>query len=96
MSITKKDVQHLANLVRLDLSEAEIEKYQKQLAEVLNYVDQLRKVQTKDVSPYFILSHNQNVFRSDEAEEGDYGRSQKLIDQSPQKENNLIKTKKIL
>ena len=50
--ITIKDVEHVAKLARLELTEEEKELYTKQLGDVLKYVDQMNEV---DVSGYRFL-----------------------------------------
>jgi aspartyl-tRNA(Asn)/glutamyl-tRNA(Gln) amidotransferase subunit C len=91
--ISKKEVKHMALLARLKLSEPEIKKYQKQLGEVLDYVAQLQKLNTKNIEPCSGGTELVNVFREDEAQESKHQKD--LIDQAPQKENGLIKTKKV-
>ena len=91
--ITKEQVKHIAKLVRLKLTESEIEKYQKQLGEILDYVGQLKKVNTKKVKPYTGGTNLKNVFRNDRAEIRNQEQSQKLINQAPRKQRGLIKTK---
>lgn len=49
MSITKKEVAHVANLARLELSEQELEKYSKEIDKILTWIDQLSEVDTSDV-----------------------------------------------
>ena len=47
--ITIKDVEHVAKLARLELTEEEKELYTKQLGDVLKYVDQMNEVDTSNV-----------------------------------------------
>ena len=54
MAITVKDVEHVAKLARLELTEEEKEKFTRQLGDVLKYVDQMNEVDTSNVEP---LSH---------------------------------------
>ena len=49
--ITIKDVEHVAKLARLELTEEEKELYTKQLGDVLKYVDQMNEVDTSNVKP---------------------------------------------
>ena len=49
--ITIKDVEHVAKLARLEVTEAEKELYTKQLGDVLKYVDQMNEVDTSNVKP---------------------------------------------
>lgn len=44
MKFSKKEVLHLADLVKLKLSEKEIESYKKQLGDVLNYIDKINEL----------------------------------------------------
>ena len=45
--ISKEEVRHIAELARLELSEKEIEKMQKDLSAILDYFDLLKKAPTK-------------------------------------------------
>ena len=49
--ITVKDVEHVAKLARLELSEDEKEKFTKQLGDVLKHVDAMNEVDTSNVEP---------------------------------------------
>ena len=50
MSLTLKEVEHIALLARLDLSAEEKQLYQQQLSDILDYVAQLQKLDTGDIS----------------------------------------------
>lgn len=50
-SVTPEDVQHLADLARLDLSEEETEKLSENLSRLLGYAQQLGEVDTAGVEP---------------------------------------------
>jgi len=94
MNISKQEVQHIAGLVRLRLSDAEIEKYRKQLEQILDYVGQLKTVSAADV-PSFSPSRLENVFRSDEPAHTDGEETKRLVQMAPEKEKGLIRTKGI-
>jgi len=58
MKIDPSQVRHLAKLAWLELSDAEIEKYAKDLSAILDYVDQLNVLDTKTVQPtYHVMKH---------------------------------------
>lgn len=63
--LTEEEVQHVAKLAKLELKPQEIEKYQKQLSELLGYVEILEKVNTKDVEPTTQVTGLENIFRND-------------------------------
>lgn len=51
MSLTREDVQRLADLARLELTEAELVKAEHELDAVLGYVERLQKIKTEEVEP---------------------------------------------
>ena len=59
-------VKHVAKLANLPLSSEEDEKYSGQLSKILDYIEQLNKVDTSDVEPTFNVSGSFNKFRTDE------------------------------
>jgi aspartyl-tRNA(Asn)/glutamyl-tRNA(Gln) amidotransferase subunit C len=67
MSITVKDVEHVANLARLDLSEAEKATFTEQLNAILKYADKLNELDTTDVEPTSHAMPLVNVMREDES-----------------------------
>ena len=91
--ISKYQVKHIAKLTRLKLTEAEVNKYQKELVKILDYVGQLQKIDTKNILPCSGGIDLKNVFREDESEIKIKEKSQKLVDQAPSKQKDLIKTK---
>lgn len=63
--ITIKDVEHVAKLARLELTEEEKEKYTHQLGELLEYFEQLNEVDTSNVEPMAQAIPLVNVMRED-------------------------------
>lgn len=51
MALSREEVQKIANLARLSLTDAEIDKYSKDLNQILGYVEQLQELDTKNVEP---------------------------------------------
>lgn len=93
--ITKKEVEHIAFLARLKLSEKEKEKFLKEISEILDFVKKLNEVDTSKVEP-FVFYKKKNILRKDEIKiENKKQKIKKLIEQAPEKENFYIKTKKI-
>ncbi len=68
MSVTKDDVYYVANLARLQLDDKEAESLQKDMNNILGYIETLNELDTSDVEP---LEHVTEVistkFRKDEA-----------------------------
>ena len=55
----------MAYLAKLRLSEKEIEKFRQQLSSILNYVDQLKELDTKNIEPTSQVTGLENVSRED-------------------------------
>ena len=51
MSLTFKEVEHIAMLARLDLSLEEKQRYQQQLSDILEHVAKLHKLDTGNITP---------------------------------------------
>ena len=66
MAISKKDVEHVALLARLSLTEEEKEKFTKQLGQILEHASKISKLDTKEVLPTSHAVPLKNVFRKDE------------------------------
>ncbi len=91
--ITIKDVEHVAKLARLELTEDEKELYTKQLGDVLKYVDQMNEVDTSNVKPMCQVIDFVNVTREDEVVH-DISREE-LMANAPYEENGFFKVPKI-
>lgn len=65
MSVSKKDVEHIAKLANLKFSESEIEKLTGEMNNILLYMDKLNEVDTKSVEPLSHPVEMNNVFRED-------------------------------
>ena len=67
MSITRADVQHIAELAKLRLSEAEAARYQEQLSAILDYAQRLNALDTDHISPTATVLPLRSVMRDDVA-----------------------------
>lgn len=77
MEIDKKMVEYVAELSKLRLSEEEKELMGKDLTRVLQYMEVLNRLDTKDVLPLTHVSGVENVFREDVAADS-FGRDKIL------------------
>jgi len=66
MDITKQDVEKVANLARLYVSDTEKEAFAKQLSQILTHVETLNQYDTQGVAPTSTVLGQVNVFRNDE------------------------------
>lgn len=65
MKITRKEVEHVAHLARLNLSDQELEKITGQLDDMLNYFDSLAELDTENIKPTTHAFEISNAFRED-------------------------------
>jgi len=94
--ITKKEVEHIAKLARLGLTEKEISKYQKELSVILDYIEKLKEVDISGVEP---TSHSillEDVMREDrERPKTKDQKPKRLIEMGPETKNNYLKVKSV-
>ena len=89
--LTKDQVKHVAKLANLPLTAEEEEKYSQQLSKILEYVDQLDKVDTSNIEPTFNVSGSFNKFRTDETSAS--LSQEDVLSNAPKKENAFFVTK---
>ena len=65
MEISKEQVEHVAKLARLEVSEDEKAMFARQLSAILTYMDQLKEADTEAVEPTATVLPTENVFRED-------------------------------
>ena len=65
MSVSMKDVEHVAELARLTFSDEEKQKLTGQLNDILQYMEQLNRLNTDAVEPLSHVIELSNVFRED-------------------------------
>ena len=94
MEFTQHDIEKLASLARIELSDEEKKRFGEQITSILHYVDQIQEVDTSDVEARSITTVEKNVFRKDKKIQcRDSNRS---IDQFPERFGNLNKVKAVL
>ena len=91
--ITLQDVEHVAKLARLELTEEEKIKFTTQLGDVLKYVDQMNEVDTSNVKPMTQVIDFVNVMREDEPCQEIS--KEALMSNAPDEENGFFKVPKI-
>jgi aspartyl-tRNA(Asn)/glutamyl-tRNA(Gln) amidotransferase subunit C len=95
MNITKEEIQHIAELSRLELSAEEAEKYRTQLGSILDYVKMLDEVKTNNVELTAQVSGLMDVFREDEVKEWDKQETEAALSLG-ERENGSLKVKRVL
>ncbi len=93
-TITKEQVEHLASLAQLELTEEEVGKFANQLTSILQYVDKVKEVElSSKVERNF---SKVNTFREDNNphEAGEYREA--ILEAMPETKDNLLVVQKIL
>jgi aspartyl-tRNA(Asn)/glutamyl-tRNA(Gln) amidotransferase subunit C len=67
MPLTKAEVQHIATLARLELTEEEMDRYREQLSAILDHVASLQKLDTESIPPMSAVFSGDSTLRADES-----------------------------
>lgn len=95
--INKKDVEHIASLARIALTEQEKEKFQKELSAILGFVGALNALDTFEVAPMTGGTLLENSMRQDQQKTLLLeGKSQELVFAAPERREGWVRVKKIL
>ena len=98
MKLSREDVLKLARLSRLKLSEDEIAQYQKELSEIIDFVEQLDSADVSGLEPTYqvtgLTSADTNATRADEVTE--QISQNELLKNIPKTEDSLIKVKRMI
>ncbi len=89
-----KEIENLANLCRIDLSQEEKEQLSKDMESILGFIDQ---IQTVDIDKEKKVAGDlRNVMREDEKPHESGKFTDSILSEAPKKENGYFKVKKIL
>ena len=94
-NLSREEVLKLARLARLDLSDAEVEEYSRELGAILDYVQQLEQIDVSDLKPTNQVTGLTNVMRDDELH--DYGYTPaELLKNVPTVQDDQIKVQRMI
>ena len=91
--ITQEEVKKVAQLARLELNESEINNHAEQLEKILEYIQQLEKIDTDNVPCTTRAIEVTNSFRKDEKKE--FSNIEEILDSAPSREDKFFKVPKI-
>ena len=91
--ISKTDIEKLASLSRLALTDAEKDSFSSEIGAILGYVGNINSLVSNDDVPQYA---HKNILREDVVVHGTGEYTDKLIANAPEKEGNFVKVKKIL
>ncbi len=96
MSIDQEKIRHIAKLSRLSLTDEEVVLFSKQLTEIFSYVETLQEVNTEGVPETCQVTGLKNVFAEDVVESIDEFTREKLLEQFPNRDGDLLRVQKVL
>lgn len=93
MKLSKKEIQKISDLVRLELKDGEKEKYSHDLTSILDYVEKLNEVDTSRVK--LDTGELENVYDEDRAKGCELSQKD-LLKNAPETKDGFIKVKQVL
>ena len=94
MEVSKEEILHIAKLARLNLKEAEIPEYIKNLQDILNFANIVNEAPIDGLDTAIGAIDNYNVFRKDEIKVLEDNKA--LLQNAPEQEDNMFKIPKVL
>ena len=94
MKVTNKLIAHLANLSKLDYDLESTKKIKSDLNNMLNFVNKLSKIKTKNIEPLIYLSDEINTMRADEID--NIVSQKEALMNAPKKDSDYFKVPTIL
>ena len=92
--IDTKTVKHIANLVRLGISEEEAQTFSGQFSAIIEYFNMLNEVDTENVIPASDIANAQNVLREDEVKPS--MSREEFLKNAPNTERGYVKVPTVL
>ena len=93
MSIDSSVVKKIANLSKINLSDKELENLKHELNKILDWVDDLKKVDTKMVEPMLSVFNENMKMRDDKVEQT---KTNEILSNAPEKKENFFVVPKVI
>ncbi len=90
----KQDIEALAKLARINLTEEEKVSFAQDMGSILAYIDKIKEVATDDKPAH--IDQVYNVFREDVVKDYDRDQAERIKNQFPEREGDFLKVKSIL
>lgn len=94
MKLSREEVEHVALLARLALSEEEKERFRTQLSSILEYVEIISRLETAQIEPIYHVLPLQNVFRPDGIKKP-FSRKE-VLQNAPEQDDGYFKVPRII
>lgn len=94
MKLTQKEAEYVADLARIQISEAEKEQLSYQLSSILTYMEELNQVDIEGISPMTSVVSQANVLREDKVRES--VPQNKAVGNAPVAKDGMLQVPKII
>ncbi|MCL5257154.1 MAG: Asp-tRNA(Asn)/Glu-tRNA(Gln) amidotransferase subunit GatC [Chloroflexi bacterium] len=94
MKLTREQVEHLAYLIRLGLTDQEVEQLQEQLSSILGYFEMLQELDTESIPPTARVISLENVMRPDSVDSS--MPVEEVLANAPDREDDYFKVRAVL
>jgi len=90
------DVRKVADLARLEISDAEAEEFSGQLGQVITYIEQLESLDVEGIEPTAHAAPVYNIYREDEPQTERFLSQDKALENAPEKAHDQVKMPKVI
>ena len=95
MMLTSQQVEHIARLSRLELSEDEKSVFARQLSDIIGYIDKLTQAKTDGIEPMAHSLPIRNVFGEDVVAPSPASEREGVLSSFPERQGDLLKVKAV-
>jgi aspartyl-tRNA(Asn)/glutamyl-tRNA(Gln) amidotransferase subunit C len=92
--IEKKEVDYVAKLAKIDISDEEKDLLGAQLSKILDYIDKLKELDVEGLEPMREIHPTRNVFRKDCAKKS--SARERILDNAPLRQGDYFKIPKVI
>lgn len=92
--VSKDDVKKIARLSRLEIQEAELDKFTGQMNQILDFIASLNRLDTANIEPTSHANASGTAFREDEAVDSQV--SELALEAAPEAEDHFFKVPKVI
>ena len=94
MKVDKELIDKIANLAKLEFDDQSIEKIKNDLEKILNFVDKLNEIETKNVEPLIYINEEVNNLRDDDIQASIH--QEDALKNAPHKDSDYFKVPTVL
>lgn len=94
--LSSEEVLRIAELAKIKISEGDVERYQKDLSAILDFIGTLSKLPAREKSEHSQMMALESIFRKDEERAQEIEKGPKLVDTAPEHKNGFVLSPHIL